>query len=122
MNLVLHASTFKSAAMKEGTQKEAGANKTYIPTLQKEGHSADIEDYGLTILRELPILGPSPDGVVKFSCECCKHTMRLLEVKCPQKTKNRSHSVKIRWRTLSGWHGCRQAATRDSSLYSGSTI
>lgn len=75
--------------MKEGTQKEAEAKKAYILTLQKEGHSADIEDCGLTIFRELPILGPSPDGVVKFSCECCKHTVRLLEVKCRQQTKNK---------------------------------
>lgn len=37
MSLVLHASTFKSVAVKEGMPKEAEAEKAYILTLQEEG-------------------------------------------------------------------------------------
>ncbi|KAH9367308.1 hypothetical protein HPB48_022134 [Haemaphysalis longicornis] len=96
VNLVLHASTFKSAAMKEGMQKESEAKKAYVLMLQEKGHSAAIEDCGLAICKELPILGASPDGVVKFSCECCKQTVRLLEVKCPQQTKNSFRDADMR--------------------------
>lgn len=96
VNLVLHASTFKSAAMKEGMQKESEAKKAYVLMLQEGGHCAAIEDCGLTICKELPILGASPDAIVKFSCKCCENTVRLLEIKCPQQTKNSFRDADMR--------------------------
>ncbi|XP_077503354.1 uncharacterized protein LOC144113849 [Amblyomma americanum] len=88
VNLVLQSATFKSSAMNEGLRKEAEAKAFYISNLEKSGHTASIADVGLTIFREVPIVGASPDGIVTSNCECCMGTVRVLEVKCPLQLKN----------------------------------
>lgn len=67
----------------------------------QEGHAASVEDCSLTVFGKVPILGASPDGIVRFTCECCNYTVRLLEVKCPQQMKNSFRGVEMRVPKLS---------------------
>ncbi|KAG0417185.1 hypothetical protein HPB47_005821 [Ixodes persulcatus] len=88
LDKVLQVSTFQSASMKRGQQKEGTAKEKYLSKLVTDGHCPRIENSGLVIWEQMPIMGGSPDGIVVFECECCRGKRVLLEVKCPEVLQN----------------------------------
>ncbi|KAL1484348.1 hypothetical protein MTO96_011368 [Rhipicephalus appendiculatus] len=80
VNLVMYSSTFKSAAMKDGSRKEAEVKLFYMSSLEKSGHAASLTDVGLKVFKDIPFIGASPDVVISFTCECCREKVRALEM------------------------------------------
>ncbi|KAG0419359.1 hypothetical protein HPB47_004173, partial [Ixodes persulcatus] len=88
LDKVLQVSTFQSASMKRGQQKEGTVKEKYLSKLVTDGHCPRIENSGLVIWEQMQIMGGSPDGIVVFECECCRGKRVLLEVKCPEVLQN----------------------------------
>lgn len=88
LSLILRSNPVSTPAMRAGVEKEGPAKELYIEKLRAAGHEASIEEVGLLLLKDFPLVGCSPDGIVSFSCHCCKGRKVLLEVKCPGKLEN----------------------------------
>ena len=73
-------STFKTAAMEYGLTQEPFGIQTFFNHFKKLHINARFQTVGLTLLKEAPYIGGSPDGLV--SCDCCPEPA-LVELKCP---------------------------------------
>lgn len=74
------SSTFKTAAMEYGLAQEPIGIQTFFNHFKKLHINARFRTVGLTLLKEAPYIGGSPDGLV--SCDCCPEPA-LIELKCP---------------------------------------
>ncbi|KAM7290207.1 uncharacterized protein ISCGN_026869 [Ixodes scapularis] len=82
LKAVLRTSTYQSAAMQRGMSMEGTARDKYVSVVKSRGHTCTVEDRGLLIWNEFPVMGCSVDGLVTFTCACCKGEKRILEIKC----------------------------------------
>ncbi|KAM7303375.1 uncharacterized protein ISCGN_013336 [Ixodes scapularis] len=82
LKAVLRTSTYQSAAMQRGLSMEGTARDKYVSVVKSRGHACTVEDRGLLIWNEFPVMGCSVDGLVTFTCACCKGEKRILEIKC----------------------------------------
>ena len=77
---------FYSKACAYGCEHEDTARKTYMEVMGKEHNSFKITKVGLVLDASNPLIGASPDGLVKCLC-CGKGT---LEIKCPYSCREQS--------------------------------
>ena len=66
-------------ALKYGRDYESEAVESFRIEMLKSHKGVKISNCGLYILKEMPFIAASPDGIV--SCECCD--ISCLEIKCP---------------------------------------
>lgn len=78
------AAAATSKFMEFGKKYEHVARQLYITKNELVHKNFRMEQCGLFVDRDCPILGASPDGVVTCSC----HTKRILEIKCSFKHQN----------------------------------
>lgn len=76
---LLEKTDLNTAAMAYGRKSEPLAKRTYLDIYSGTHTNLRIEEVGLTVLKENPMLAASPDGIIH--CDCCES--RVLEVKCP---------------------------------------
>lgn len=74
--------------MIDGLARESLAKTRYLALLAEVGHLATIQDMGLTIYKDLPIIDCSSDGIVTYICSFCEGQNAVLEIKCPTVLKN----------------------------------
>ena len=70
---------FKSNATTWGCQHEEQAYREYKRVAQSKHADFSISKSGLVIHESYPLMGASPDGIIK--CACCGYG--VLEIKCP---------------------------------------
>ena len=70
---------FKTDAMQYGIDHEQEGLRVFLNAYKKEHVNARITSRGLTLHKDFPFIGGSPDGVL--SCDC--HGESILEVKSP---------------------------------------
>ena len=73
-------SRFKTQAMEYGSQNESIGLRIFFNHFKKLHINAKFHTTGLTLYKEAPYIGSSPDGLV--SCDCCKEPA-LVELKAP---------------------------------------
>ena len=73
-------SNFKTEAMNYGIINEPIALEVFFKKYKKSHKNARIYTTGLTLYKEAPYIGGSPDALV--SCDCCSQPA-LIEIKCP---------------------------------------
>ncbi|KAG0443760.1 hypothetical protein HPB47_014559 [Ixodes persulcatus] len=88
LKAVLRTSTYQSAAMQRGLSMEGTARDKYVSVVKSRGHTCTVEDRGLLIGNEFPVMGCSVEGLVTFTCACCKGEKPILEIKCLNAVKN----------------------------------
>lgn len=79
---------FRPQPWKKGRKREPKAIALYMSLLTADGHCPVLENRGVVIWKDFPVMGCSPDGVMSFDWECCTEKLVLLEVKCPTNLKN----------------------------------
>ena len=74
------SSNFKTLAMQYGVDKESVGLQIFFDQFKKEHKDAKFHTVGLSLLKDAPYIGGSPDGIV--ACQCCTQPY-LIELKCP---------------------------------------
>ena len=88
---ILYHKPVQTLAMKHGISLEPRAKQKYISVVKSKHRSFSSEDTGLTILKEHPFVGASPD--LEVNCICCGKC--LVEIKCPFSIKDDIPSDKL---------------------------
>lgn len=88
IDIVLRTNRILTKEMKNGIKTQGATERAYVGYMHTQGHEAHVKMVGLVIDRNSPYIGCSPDGVVTFTCNCCKGKEVLLEIKCLVKVEN----------------------------------
>ena len=78
-------SNFSNEAMRYGIENEKGALEIFFRIFKSQHRNSKIHIIGLTLYKEYPFIGGSPDAVL--TCDCCLNSF-LVEIKCPYRLKD----------------------------------